>query len=198
MNYIAQADVENYLGVALTPSGVNTFNTLLPLLQDMIDNYCNRSWNFTNPVTENFDALQDVTAPYATDTFFVKYPPVSGINSITVGGVPWDLTYVYNYKTHIKLWVRPETILLPNPLGFQSVVINYNSSAAGNPPPAIKLAFIEWMARKINTASDANKEVTKVQAGTVQAQYAQDRVGGIPDFVRLVLDSYRLPALDHF
>ncbi len=197
MNYIAQADVESYLGVALTTSGVNTFNTLLPLLQDMIDRYCNRSWNITNPITESFDAI-DQSSLMANDTFFPAYPPVQSIDSVTVGGAVWDLTYVYNYKTYIKLWTKPMTVLLPNPLGFQSVAIIYHSAAAGAVPNPVKLAFIEWIARKINTAADANKELTKVQAGTVQAQYAQDKVGGIPDFVKLVLDQYRLPAIDHF
>ena len=134
----------------------------------------------------------------ANDTFFPTNPPVQSVDSVTVGGVTWDLSFVYNYKTHIKLWVRPETITLPNPLGFQSVVIIYHSAAAGAVPKPVKLAFIEWMARKIQNAPDANKETTRVQAGTVQAYYAQDKVGGMPDFVRMVLDSYRLPALDHF
>lgn len=209
MDYIAQADVEKYLGVTLTTAGQNTFNTLLPLLQDMIDQYCNRTWNFANPVTENFDALQEVTAPYATDTFFTKYPisetpynadiPLAaGIRSVTIGGISWDMHFVYSYKTHVKLWVRPQTITLPNPLGFKSVQIVYNSDDAGTVPGAIKAAFIQWMARLINTAPDAGKEATRAWAGTTKIEFAADKVGGIPDFVRLALDQYRIPVVDHF
>ena len=51
--YIEQADVENYLGADLSDSNQKTFYFLLPLLQDMIQHDCNRSWNFTNPVTGN-------------------------------------------------------------------------------------------------------------------------------------------------
>lgn len=198
MDYCTQADIEHYLGVSLTSNGQQTFNLLLPTMQALIDQYCNRSWNLTNPLVQKFDAIQDVTAPYATDTFLVDFPPIDSIISVTVGGVPWDLTFVYNYKTYIKLWVRPQTITLPNPLGFQSVVITYNSQAAGALPAPVKLALIEWIARKIQIAPDAGKDSTRVMAGTVQAYFKEDKVAGIPDFVKMVLDQYRLPAIDHY
>ncbi len=198
MNYCAQSDIETYLDISLTANGQALFALLLPSMQDMIDQYCNRSWNITNPITQNFDALQETTSPQANSTFIVDYPPIASIDAVTVGGVPWDLQYVYNYKTYVKLWVRPQTIVLPNPLGFLSVVITYHSGAAGVVPSPIKLALIEWLARKIQTSPDANKEVTRTQVGTVMAQYAADKVGGIPDFVKLVLDQYRLPPVDHF
>jgi hypothetical protein len=118
--YIEQADVESYLGADLSDSNQKTFDLLLPLLQDTIDTYCNRSWNFTNPVTETFDAIQDGAAPYASTTFFVKYPSITAINSVTIGGSPWDLTYAFNYKTHVKLQTGPGSFLLPTPLGYQA------------------------------------------------------------------------------
>src|SRR3954453_13325002 len=111
--YIEQADVENYLGADLSDSNQKTFDFLLPVLQDVIDTYCNRSWNFTNPVTESFDALADGAAPHANNTFFVKNPSIPAINSVTIGGSPWDLTYAFNYKTHVKLLTGPGSFLLP-------------------------------------------------------------------------------------
>lgn len=198
MNYITKAELEAYSGITLTDNGVALFNLLLPSMQEMIDNYCERSWNFSNPVIETFDAIQGGASPYPTDTFFVKYPSVTAINSITIGGQVWDLTYAYNYKTHIKLSINPQPILLVNPLGFQSVVISYNSDSAGALPSPVKLALIEWVARKMQTATDAGKEAAQVQTGTVSVRYKEDKVGGIPDFVRVVLDSYRLMPIDRF
>ncbi len=211
MNYIAQSDVEAYLGVTLTANGVAAFNLLLPLLQDAIDNYCNRSWNFSNPIIENFDALTiDGKITLANYTFFPKYPPVSstpadnnfplagGIISAVIGTSPLDLNYVVNYGTHIKFSASFPSVILANPLGFKMVKITYNSDAAQNVPRSVKAAFVVWMARMIQNAPDAGKETTRVQAGTVQAYFAQDKIGGIPDFARLALNPYRLPTLDHF
>jgi hypothetical protein len=55
-----------------------------------------------------------------------------------------------------------------------------------------------WLGRLIQTAPDSGKDTTLAQAGTVQVRYVQDKVGGIPDFVKMALDPFRLPALDHF
>lgn len=210
MDYITQADVEAYLGITLTDSGANFFNTMNPLMQEVVDQYCNRTWNFSNPVTEYFDAIQDTASPHVTDTFFVSNPNISttpanpsfpqagGIVSLKIQDVPWDLRYVYNYKTHVKLWIKPVSVLLVNPLGYRAVELVYNSDAAGALPKPIKLAMTEWMARKIQTAPDAGKEVVDVQTGTVRARYVQDDKGGIPNFVKMILDNYRLTPLDHF
>ncbi len=208
MNYITQADVENYLGVTLTPAGINTFNLLLPLLQDQIDNYCNRTWNITNPIVENFDALSQVGVGVQSNyTFFVKYPSISatpannayplagGVISVLIGQSPLDLNYVVNYGTHIKLSAAFPSVILANPLGFKMVQITYNSDAAGNPPKALKLAFVMWIARMIQEAPDAGKSTTQVQAGTVRVYYSPDKLA-IPKFVESILDNYRLHVLD--
>lgn len=196
MNYISQADIESYFGYSLTANGVGTFNATLPGLQAVVDDYCNRSWNITNPITENFDAFDANGRP--NDTFFVKYPQIDTITSLTIGGNLWDPAYVYNYKTHVKIYIKPYVILMPNPLGYQQIQLIYSSLAAGAVPPAVKQAMIEWMARKIQTAQDSNKDTTQVSAGTVKVNYRQDAQGGIPDFVSMVLDRYRLTPLDHF
>lgn len=207
--YISKAELEAYLGVTLTAPGIAQFNLMLPAMMDMVDQYTNRTWNFTNPLTENFDALQEVTAPYATDAFFtaahkidqtpynVAYPLAKGVRSVTIGGIVWDMHFVYSYDTYIKLWVRPMTIMLPNPLGFKSVQVVYNAEGAQTCPPAVKLALCQWIARLIQTSADSGKEVNKVQAGTVIAQYNVDKLSGMPDFVKLVLDNYRFVPIDH-
>jgi|SRR5882724_421882 len=195
MNYCTQPDIETYLDISLTANGQALFALLLPSMQALIDQYCNRSWDLTNPIIESFDAI-DVNL-LSQNTFFIKYPTIASINSVIIGGAPFDLNYVFNYKTHIKLSTT-QSLLLQTPLGLQSVVISYNSAAAGALPTPVKLALIEWISRKIQTSPDANKEVARTQVGTVLAHYTPDKVGGIPDFVKLVLDQYRLSPVDHF
>lgn len=196
--YIEQAEVEGYLGADLSDTNQKTFDTLLPLLQDVIDTYCNRTWNFTNPVIETFDAIADGASPHAASTFFVKNPTISAINSITIGGSPWDLTYAFNYKTHIKLLTNPQAMLLPTPLGYQAVVVSYDSDAAQNPPKAVKAAFIQWIANMIQTAPDSGRDVDEVQTGTVRVRYSKDKSNEMPDFVKMVLERYRLSPVDRF
>jgi hypothetical protein len=188
--YIEQADVENYLGSSLSDSNQKTFDLLLPLLQDTIDSYCNRSWNFTNPVVETYDGN--------IDTFYAKYPKITAINSVTVGGSAWALTDAYNYGTHVKLGAFPNTALLSNPYGLQAVVISYNSDAAQTPPKAIKAAFVEWMASKLQTAPQGGRDVTRVQTGSVSVSYADNKTNEMPDFVKMVLNRFRLPPVDRF
>lgn len=206
--YITASDVATYLQRTLTTAETAAVTAMVPAMMDMVDQYCNRTWNFSNPVVENFDALEDSTAPYAKDTFFVGKPSISatpadstiplagGVISVTVGGVVWDMHYVYNYGTHIKMWVRPMTIMLPNPLGFKSVQITYNSDASQALPATIKQAMIEWTARKVLAGPDAGRDPVQVAAGTVSARYKEDATSGIPDFVVLALDQYRLIPVD--
>lgn len=211
MNYITQTDYEHYKGVTLTGNGVNMFDLMLPTMQDMVDTYCNRTWNFTNPVTEYFDAMRrDGDGLVVNDIFYVKYPRVSenpynisyplagGIHSISIGGTDLDMNYVFNYGTHIVTTAMFPTSFITNPVGLKAVKIIYESDAASNPPTPIKQALIEWIARKIDTAPDSNKEAFDVRAGSVMTRFTPDKFGGIPDFVKLVLDQYRLAPIDRF
>ena len=45
---------------------------------------------------------------------------------------------------------------------------------------------------------DSGNDVKQVQTGSVSVTYAADKVGGILDFVKMVLDSYRLSPVDRF
>lgn len=213
-NYISQADVQNYMGQALTTNGISSFTMMLQPMQDMIDWYCNRSWNFTNPITETFNGLKDNSTMTLEDTFFPKYkisesindsnyPQAKGIIGIKTGlvngvGSLIDLTYVYSYGTHVKVWAWNYMTNMFNPLGLKGVQIEYNSDDAGNAPTPIKLAFAEWMARRIQNAPDANKEAVQAFAGQIKVTYKQDASGAMPDFVKMVLDQYRMPPVDHF
>lgn len=209
--YVTQAELEAYLGVTLTPTGLAQFNLMLPGIMGVVDQYCNRTWDFANPVVENFDALTNIGAGVqANYSFYVKYPMISataasptyplagGVISVVIGTTSVDMNYVVSYGTHIKLAAAFPSVILANPLGFKMVQVTYNSDSSKNVPQPVKLAMIQWMARLIQTSPDAGKEATQVQVGTVNATFAKDTAPGIPDFVKLVLDNYRLVALDHF
>ncbi len=211
MNYIQQSDVESYLGVTLTANGIATFSLLQQPMQDLIDWYCNRSWNLTNPVVEDFDALTSIGDNLVANyTFFPKnsisptvanptYPLAKGIISVVIGTSPLDMNYVVSYGTHLKISATFPSVILTNPLGFKMVHVTYNADLTL--PTPIKAAMAQWMARMIQEAPDAGKQTYEVSAGTVKVQYAASRLNSlqvIPDFVKLVLDKYRLPAVDHF
>jgi hypothetical protein len=182
--YISNSDIEAYLQKDLTTAQENAVALLIPLLQSLIDTYCGRTWDFTNPVTETFDA--------GTNVFFVSKPNITAINSVTIGGQAWELSSAFNYKTHVRLSTSPGGLFLPNPSGLQSVTISYNSDAAQNVPKPIKLAFLEWISRKLKAAPAGGREVVQTQAGSVSVRYSEEKVNEIPDFVKMVLDVYRL------
>jgi hypothetical protein len=211
MNYITQANLEAYLGSTLTGNGLAMFNLMLPNMQDMIDAYCNRTWNTTNPITEYFDAVRKEGANYIPNTNFVVacptisttpynnlYPGAGGIRSISIAGSLLDMQYVFSYGTYIVIMLTFSSTLFTNPLGLRAVQIVYNSDAAGSPPKPIQQALIEWIARKIQNSGDSGKEAILVRTGEVEARYKPDMTPGIPDFVKTVLDQFRLPVVDRF
>ena len=208
--YIAQSDVEAAMGgVNLTPNGQAIFTTMLPYFMDVIDQYCNRTWNFVNPVIDTFDALSSigpgiqsnyqffVTCPNISKTpANVLYPNAGGVISVQIGGSYLDMNYIAAYNSFVKLAASFPSVILANPLCFKMVTITYNSDAARNFPAAAKLAMAQWMARFIQESPDAGKETQQVIAGTVQARYTADKVPGIPNLVKMILDQYRLHAMD--
>lgn len=208
--YIQQSDVEAAMGgVALTTNGAGIFNTMLPYFMKLIDQYCNRTWNFENPVVDTFDALREVgptlqanyqffiSAPNISKTVYnALYPLAAGIHSAVIGGTNLDMNYVFAYNTFVKFSAAFPSIILPNPLGFRMISITYDSDAAQNFPLDAKMAMAQWMARFIQESPDAGKETQRVMAGTVQANYTPDKVPGIPNMVKMILDQYRLAAID--
>src|SRR5947209_2794830 len=105
MFYVNQSDIENYLNISLTGNGLNLFTALQQNVQDTVDQFCNRSWNFTNPVTEYHNSFENSSPSRIKDTFFTKapvsitpynasFPQAGGVRSIIivalngVGGQP--------------------------------------------------------------------------------------------------------------
>src|SRR5262245_8693232 len=108
MDYITQEDVEQYLGISLTGNGQNLFNLMSPLMQDVVDQYCNRTWNLTNPLTEYFDVSNNGTYFIANPSISktpanINYPRAGGIISVKVNNVLCDMNYVYSYGSYVKL-----------------------------------------------------------------------------------------------
>lgn len=210
MAYITQQNLEAYLGSTLTGNGLAMFNLFLPNMQDLIDAYCNRTWNISNPITEYFDAVRKEGFNYIPNTNFVVacpsisttpyndlYPGAGGVRSVSIAGTLLDMQYVFSYGTYIVITLTFSNTLFTNPLGLRAVQVVYNSDAAGNVPKPIQQALIEWIARKIQNSGDSGKEAILVRTGTVEARYNPDTEPGIPDFVKMVLDQYRLPVVDH-
>ena len=207
--YVKQSDVETYLNTTLTVNGQALFTLLQEPMQALVDQYLNRTYRATNPVSEDFDALTIAgKLTLANYEFFpqhrisqtpanVLYPLAKGIISVTIGAGALDLNYVVSYDTYVKFSASFPSVILANPLGFKMVHLIYNSDEADACPGPVKIALIQWMARVIQESPDAGKETTRVAAGTVNAGYVADKISGIPNFVRMVLDLYRVIPMDH-
>jgi hypothetical protein len=182
--YIIQSDLEAFRGSALNAVEVAQFKLFLPAMMEMVDQYTNRTWNFSNPVVETFDALSSIGPGVQSNyQFFVSspnisktpannlYPNAGGVISVQIGGSYLDLNYVASYNSYVKLAASFPSVILANPLGFKMVKITYNSDSVQNCPAPVKLAICQWIARVMQTSGDSGKEVNKVQTGTVIAQY---------------------------
>lgn len=200
MAYIVNDDVGNYLNITLDSNGQAMVDTLITNLQKTVDNYCNRTWSNTGPITEYFDAIGENGA--TRDTFFVSQPQVDSVVSITIAGQTVDAQYINNYGSYIKIWVFPGlTYLFPlyNPRQAIEVVYNTKSTTV---PDDVKQALIQWVAQEFLKSPDAGRSTYLVQTGQVKVQYEASRVSNqdnaMPDFVKMVLDNYRLQPIDHF
>lgn len=197
MAYVAQADIEQYLGITLTSNGQSVVNNLLiPNLSKAVDNYCNRTWTNVQgqTITELFDA--------GTDTFFIAQPDIDPAYPLTVsvGQVPWSTNYIFNYKTHVRLYTSPQTILLLNPVRFQAVAVTY-CSLSYVLPADLKQALVMWIAQEFQKSPDAGREAYSVSTGNVRVEFAASKLNSlnvIPPFVKMVLDNYRLSPIDKF
>ena len=213
--YCTQQDIELYLDVSLTNNGVNTFNLLQPAIQDLADQYMNRTFNFENPIVEYFNVTTDTMPPQVQSSFFTKnpisltpynasYPQAGGIRSVNVGkvngvgGTNLDLTYIFNFKTHFKFWNWYIMSTLFNPMGYLAVEVTYNSDDAQNVPNPVKLALIQWIARMINESSDAGRSIERTEVDGIKQQWTPEKNLEIPSFVQMVLNKYRIIPSDHF
>ena len=213
--YITSTDVENYTGTQLTANGEAAFNLLAPAIQDLCDSYLNRTFNFQNPIIEHFNVTTDNMPPQVQSSFFTKnpisltpynvaYPQAGGIRQVNVGkvngagGTNLDLTYIFNFKTHFKFWNWYIMSTLFNPMGYLAVEVTYNSDDAQNVPKPVKLALVQWISRMIQESSDSGKSTSEVMTGNIRVYYNKETKNEIPDFVKMVLNSYRIYAQDHF
>jgi hypothetical protein len=176
MAYLAYTDVEAFLNITLTADGRTLVNAIIPAIEAFVDSYCNRTWSKAagDEIIETFDG--------GKATFFVKNPPVAEIVSITDDGDAVDADDIYNYGSYIKLAYKAS----PVPLG---VVITYKTSAT-TPPADLKHALVQWVSQIFKSQSDAGKVTSRISTGPLSIDFlAQD---GIPKFVEMVLDRYRL------
>lgn len=175
--YITNAQVASFLNVTFTPADQAAVDDIVAAVEEYANSYCNRLFVVSGNQTEKFDG--------GVDAFFVKYPPINTIVSVTIDGSPYSLTDVFNYKSYVKL----QTKLLA---GRQNVVIVYTSGITL--PNDLKHALIRWTGQIFKSREDGGKDVSRVTVGSVSIDWLI-KEGGIPDFVLKVLNRYRLDPI---
>jgi hypothetical protein len=178
MAYLAYTDLETFLNITLGAGGRTLATAIITAIEAFTDHYCNRTWTSTSltEITETFDG--------GTDTFYVKNPPIASIVTVTEDGDELSSTDgdYYVYDTYVKFPVKALS-------GYQTVVIKYKTSAT-TIPADLKHALVQWASQIFKSQSDGGKVASRVASGPVSVDFlAKD---GIPAFVQLVLDSYRL------
>jgi hypothetical protein len=176
MPYIAKTDIETFLNITLATNGETLVTALITALDAFADSYCNRTW--TNTSNTEITELHDG----GTDTFFPANPPIASITSVKVDGVLYDSSSIYNYGSYVLLSTKVN-------YGYQNIEIKYKTSATAIPAD-LKHALVQWVSQIFKSQSDAGKVVSKVSTGPVNIEYLTK--DGIPQFVQIMLDKYRL------
>lgn len=179
-NYIAKTDIETFLNITLQTQGENIVNAIIPAIQALVNNYCNRSWDHASndEITEKFDGGEV--------SYFVKNPPIASVVTLTVDGTVYtENSDFYVYDDYIRLSARASNFP-------KAVVIKYKTSAT-TVPADVKHAMVQWVAQLFKSQSDAGKVVSRVSAGTVSYDYMTR--ADMPDFVRMVLNQYRVSTI---
>lgn len=176
MSYITYTDVQNFLEVSLTPAEQTVVNDLIAAFEAFIDDFCNRTWtkSSSTDITEQFDG--------GTDTFLVKYPPVSSIQSVTIDGSNYTLGDVFNYGSYIVLATIPGK-------GFQNVIIIYRTTA-NTIPADLKHVIVRWVADIFKSHKDAGKSLSRLSVGSISMEYTNQE--SAPNYVKEVINKYRL------
>jgi len=179
MAYITRSDIETFLNITLNSNGQALVDALIPAIEKYVENYCERNWSTgsTTDITETFDG--------GTDTFFPRICPIASVQLVTINGSVYPLSNIYNYGSYMKL--ASPAIDLP-----RTVVIVYRTSANAIPGD-LKHALIRWVADIFKSQDDAGKTTARWSEGPVSVDYlVQD---GIPKFVEMVLNTYRLQPI---
>lgn len=178
--YITNAQVASFLNVVLSVLEQAVVDDIISAVEAYANNFCNRLFIVSGAQTEKFDG--------GKNTFFIKFPPINVITSVTVDGQVENPADVFNYKSHIKLASTP-------PLGNQNVVIVYTSAVTL--PDDLKHALIRWAGQIFKSREDAGKDVSRVTVGSVSVDWLvqQTANSGIPDFVLNVLNKYKIEPL---
>src|SRR3990172_10969760 len=176
--YITSSDVADYLGRTLTAPEVTQINKIIPGIEEYANSYMNRTFGLATDQTELFDG--------GTDIFFFHHPPIDSITSVDIDGVAYGGQF-YNYQSYVKLDAIADD-------GPRIVEIVY--APDDTVPEDFKLALIQWATDKMLSAA-VSTGVKSVTVGPASITYAdtEDQTiqgTGIPDFIRNVLNKYRL------
>lgn len=178
--YIVNADVASFLNVTLSAPEQAVVDDIILAVEAYANNFCNRLFIVSGAQTEKFDG--------GKNTFFIKFPPINEVTSVTVDGHAENPADVFNYKSHIKLASTPL-------LGNQNVEIVYTSAVTL--PDDLKHALIRWAGQIFKSREDAGKDVSRVTVGSVSVDWLAQQTAnsGIPDFVVTVLNKYKIEPL---
>lgn len=175
--YITNAEVASFLNVTFSPADQAVVDDIIAAVEAYANDYCNRLFIVSGNQTEKFDG--------GINAFFVKYPPINTIVSVTIDGSPYNLAGVFNYKSHVMLSTTPSS-------GNQNIVIVYTSAVTL--PNDLKHALIRWAGQIFKSREDGGKDVSRVTVGSVSIDWLI-KEGGVPDFVLKVLNRYRLDPI---
>lgn len=175
MSYIAYTDLQTFLEVTLTTAEQNAMTPVISALDAIVDAYIGRSF-VAGPITEYFDGN--------THMFVLSKGPATAISSIEIDDEAIESDDIHNYGNYVKLDYRATP-------GHQNVKIVYTVS--GTVPADIKHALVRWAAEIYKNHKDGGKSPSRVSIGPLSADFTQSAdASKIPDFVRMVLDNYKL------
>ncbi len=178
MSYITNSDVQTFLETTFTTPEGNAMTPVLSALELAANAYMGRSFG-AGPQTEYFDGN--------THMFVLSKGPATAITSIEIDDQAIEADDIHNYGNYVKLDYRA------NP-GHQNVKIVYTCSA--DVPADVKQALVQWAANIFKSHKEGGKSISRVSIGPMSVDYKMsEKASEMPDFVRMVLDSYKLIAV---
>lgn len=175
MAIIAASDYKSYAGISGT-----TYDTrlglLIPQLQDKVETYCRRLFDYSASYTEYVDGE-------GTDAITLKRSPINTVASVTVtytsdnSSVLDSTDYTFSTEDDGRLWLyqatfgrtsldqwgmprSPTMVYAPRfPVGRRNITVVYAGGYGGagpyTMPPGLQLAFMELLSEVMATSTAA-------------------------------------------
>lgn len=179
MSLILNTDVAQFLNITPTDDGNDLIDVLITATEDYAKSYCGRDWALgTAEQTQDFDG--------GTNVFYPKYTPVTEITSIKIDGDTYAVTDAFIDPTGSII----KTLNNLNPAYPWGVEIKYKVTLTA--PGDLKHALVRWVSEIFKNQEYAGKSVKSYGVGDVRVDFGADGEKGVPAYVQLVLDKYRV------